>query len=443
MMQSILPTNLEQKAGMFKAYTKSITRIIPSTGQQTVKAGDTTIFSLPVGSIVNLKSFRLNFHGKTGGIKNHSVKFPKFMASMIERLEIFCNGQSIQNIPNYGTVYHIMRDFSKNYDKYAKKLSNNANPSMDKLLAADGTLTNQASNANADVLVVDSCHKDYCIDDWCGFLDSAHEFFNTNLVGSFEIHITWAPNEVLCGSGTAGYTRTYEISKLYGFIDVINFKTDDYIRELDRKISANGELAIPYKNYRTYLGATTTYNKNGVTRITESTQSLDKIMLTYLPSDRTTFAALNGAINNTNYYRRAGTGLGYDVDRNATGTIQFEINSQDVSNPLSLVEAYEETLKAFELDRENTKTTNPLMTDIVDWENNFFVAALSTSHLNDIHEDKTVISGIDTNATSLNLAIKTQNGKANHANQAATPLVINEMTSVLRIGAGRAVSVVF
>jgi hypothetical protein len=440
----MLPTNFEDKTAFFKAYSKTLNRIIPSTGQSDVVAGGVTIFQLPQASVVSLKSFRLNFHAKCNGDATHIVNFPRFMASMIERLEIFCNGQSIQNITNYGTIYNLMRDYSKDYPKYAAKPCNNADPSNDFLMTAAGAVTAyDTRTCTSTNLTINSSEKDYCIDDWVGFLDSAPEFFNTNLVGNMEIHITWAPNSVL--AGTAGITPTYTISKLIGWVDVIHFKDDAYINELDRKLSTNGEIAIPYKNYRSYLGATTVENKTSTTRITESTQSLDKIMLTYLPSTRTTYAPLNTDLNSTNYYRRSGLGLGYNATRTGTGTIAYEINSQLVGNPMGFNEVWEETMKAFELDRDNVKHMNPLIKNLGSYEKEFFVSALSTSHLNGANEDKTIISGLDTQATSLNISVITDstNGKASDAAQSAQPLIITDMTAILRIGAGRQVSVLF
>lgn len=444
----MLPTNFEDKTAFFKAYSKTINRIIPSTGQSDVSAGGVTIFSLPQASVVSLKSFRLNFHAKTNGTADKICNFPRFMSSMIERLEIFCNGVSITNITNYGTIYNITRDFSKDYPKYAAKKANNADPSKDSVMAADGTVVSAtglkapcAVGTPAQKLIVNSGENDYCIDDWVGFLDSAPEFFNTNLVGNMEIHITWAPNSVLAGTVD---TPEYTISKLIGFIDVIHFKDDAYINELDRKLSS-GEIALPYKNYRSYLGAVTSQNKTCTTRITESTQSLDKIMLTFLPTNRTTKDILYDNINSSKYYQRSGLGLGFNDARTSSGTVQYEINSQLVCNPLTMVEVWEETMKAFELDRDNYKHMNPLITDLTSYEKDFYLSALSTSHLNGLYEGKTVISGIDTQATSLNISVvcDSASGKTANAAQSAQPLIITEMTAILRIGAGRQINALF
>ena len=169
-------------------------------------------------------------------------------------------------------------------------------------------------------------------------------------------------------------------------------------------------------------------------------------MLTFLPSTRTTYAAINTAINNGNYFQRSGLGLGFQVNKKATGTVQYEINSQDVSNPMGFVETWQETCKAFELDRDNTKHMNSDIKNLGVYETDFFVSCLSTSHLNGQFEDKTIISGIDTQATSLNISVNTVNqptDRTDMTKQSAQPLIITEMTAILKIGAGRQVSALF
>jgi len=438
----MLPTNFEDKTVFFKAYNKTLNRIIPSTGQQDILPASTTIFSLPQASVLDMKSFRLNFHGKTNGTSTDTVLFPKFIASLIERMEIFVNGVSIQNITNYGVIYQIMRNYSKDFEKYDRKLNNNSHPEKFETMTDAGVVTTtDARSATTGVLLANTQERDYCIDDWVGFLDTCPEFFNTNLVGNVEIHITWASATCLASANVT--SPSYTLSNMYAFVDVVHFKDDSYINELDRKLSVNGELVIPYKNYRCYLGASLTNTKATTLRITESSQSIDKVMLTFLPTTRTTRGGWNTSVNNTNYYELSGLGLGYNTTHTASGTVQWEINSQDVSNPLSFPEVYQETIKAFELDRDgNAKHGNPAITPAL-YEKSFFVACLSTSHLNAPDETKTIVSGMDSQATALQIACKTKNGRATDNAQAGQPLMITEMTALLRIGGGRQISVMF
>ena len=339
-----------------------------------------------------------------------------------------------------------MRDLSSDYAKYSTKLSNNSNPNYDYTMSADGTTTihnYSTANPGNGSLSINQCKKSYCIDDWIGFLDTAPEFLNTNLLGSVEIHITFQSANV-CMVSDGGPVPDYTFKDMVAWCDTIHFKDQAYLNELDSIVNTPEGLVIPYKNYRTYLGAVLTNSKDCTTRITESTQSLDKIITTFIPNDRNTAGPFVFDTKQSKYFTRNGLGIGFnETDRTKSGTIQYEINSQDISNPLSFVEMYEETVKAFELDRENLKNSNTVMRDMIFYEKYFFVSAISTSHLNGPKETKNIISGIDTGATSLNIAVKTKNGKTPDAAQGGQMMIITEMTSLLRIGAGRQISTMF
>jgi hypothetical protein len=124
-------------------------------------------------------------------------------------------------------------------------------------------------------------------------------------------------------------------------------------------------------------------------------------------------------------------------------TVQFEINSQDLpTQPLSLVSQYEETLKTFELNADNINKINPGITDLVRYEKDFYCCALSTSHINDKRPDF-LISGKNTQATSMNVAVKVVGGRTADPAQACQPIVITEMSAVLIVKPGRSVQVKF
>ena len=56
--------------------------------------------------------------------------FPRNTASLIENLEIKINGQSRQNINQYGYIYNILNDYMCGYDTTAKnRIGSNADPS--------------------------------------------------------------------------------------------------------------------------------------------------------------------------------------------------------------------------------------------------------------------------------------------------------------------------
>lgn len=492
------PTNFNNKIDVFQNYNKAPHRIIPSTGQATVNPGDTTIFTMPIKTI-DWDTFRLDFDAKTAGTNTEIQGFPQFMPCMIDQLDIYVNGINVQHIPYYGTVFKIMKDYSVSFDDALKKVGNNADPSVVMSMTDAGVLEKKNRYTSTGETALNRCEGKYSIDEWVGFISScAPRIWNTNMVGTIELHIKWAPVSVLWGTSAAG-AYNYEISNLYAYVDVIDWKDASYYDGIEAKLTSEGGFKIPYKNYRVHLGNSLTNTKQSTTRFTESTQSLDKIIFTYLHgarntnarlqlgtpdntapvkilpteaandgSDAATTQALANALktkynanvvggyvapsnfcyetlksiedpyllNTSQYFRRNGLGM-------AGGSVQFEINSQDVpSFPLTLLGQYEETLKAFELNDKDLKLINPGIRDINRYERDFYCCALSTSHIND-KRDVSLISGKDTQATSMSLCVKATQGRATNNAQAAQPCVITEMSAILMIGSGRECSVIF
>lgn len=158
----------------------------------------------------------------------------------------------------------------------------------------------------------------------------------------------------------------------------------------------------------------------------------------YLKSTRDT-----SLLNSSRFFRRTGVGLGYNADRTRTAQIQFELDSQDLHNPMDMVSAYEETKKCFQLDYNNIHKANPGITDFNTWLKDFFVCAYSVSHVGGKTKGY-LVSGVDTMATAVNIAVKVTNAPrtaAGNASNGGIPMLITEYTSMLLIGDGRSVAV--
>ena len=125
-----------------------------------------------------------------------------------------------------------------------------------------------------------------------------------------------------------------------------------------------------------------------------------------------------------------------------TGTVQFEINSQDMTPPLTLTQMYHETMKAFEINDSRQATINPSICDLTKYEKDFFVAGFSTSHINALKTDTVQLTGRNTQSTSMNISVKAVNGRGQNNAQKATSIIFTEMTSYLLVQAGRNISLI-
>jgi hypothetical protein len=404
------------------------------------------------------------------------------MSSLIQSLEIKINGKRVQHINDYNTIYNMLINYSPEYAKVASKLHNNSDPSVqivydDITDPAAHTLTkhvvHRVPSASADI---NGFKKLYCIDDFIGFLNTPKSFYNTNSVGDTEIIITWASGNVLWKNAGA-LVPSYTITNIEAKIDGIDFRDEGYLNQYASKIENGGDV-FSFKHYELYFGDELNGTKITNMRITESTTSLNKIFFSYLSSVRETPAplqlgdAINAAgantaalivaggvpdvnytydtlvslknpstLNTSEYFRQSGYGMGGISGKGAE--ITFKIDGQDAYTGLNFINAYAETLKTMNLNYDNLHRANPAIKDLFSYEKDFYLVAFSTEHIGGYDPNRvSLVSGIDTNASSINLEIQVKNlERGLHANMSSKPVILTETTKILTIGAGRMVSI--
>ena len=120
-----IPTGMLYRVKQIMGISKTTVKIVPMSGQTSVANGGKIIFNLPPNCLVDLSTLEFNFRGQTqhGGngsawsttsgtatnAANYVNKryFPRNISSIIENLEVKINGQSRQNINQYGYLYNI------------------------------------------------------------------------------------------------------------------------------------------------------------------------------------------------------------------------------------------------------------------------------------------------------------------------------------------------
>jgi hypothetical protein len=371
---------------------------------------------------------------------------------------------------------------------------------VDGVITRYNTYTNQAADATVNSFAGHYCWNNSTFAN--SFLGTCEpSILDTNLFGNIEIHITLAGPNVLFASGLtapgggsafSADNIGYELSDIVMYVDKLDFKDFRYKTFMQSILESPQRLKIPYKNYNVYMGnpVETGQAKTGEIKVTESCQSLDRLIFSFMDNtipqgkqelqlgsrnivataaaaslgsaaDITTYLNDNltdasiprsqynynyisqtgqdQLLNTSLYFRANGLGMGAPAGTRTTGTVQFRINSQDVSHPLSLPEQHAETLKCFELNDTDQKQINPCIKNINLYERDWYACALSTSHINDKNngEKYVLVSGLDTNATSLNLSVRYTAGRAADDAQCSIPLLITEFTSHLIVAPGR------
>ena len=209
---TMLPKTFLHSSSEFKDFSKQIIEILPDGNGDNFKAGSVVRFSLPPGSTLNLNNMALHFNADiplyasglgsagtgSGAVapttltETYNIYPPKYIASLINQITIYCNGQIVQQISDYNQIVNILTDMSKTNNK-SKILSNGG-----------GTLVPVGNVFDAGT--TDPHQSDYIITDWFGILGSAEtkevsgSIIDTNMLGNCVLEFQFAKNNVLSRS---------------------------------------------------------------------------------------------------------------------------------------------------------------------------------------------------------------------------------------------------
>ena len=339
-----IPNGLLYRAKQIMGISKQSLKLTPLSGQTTVSNGQKIIVALPPNSLVDLSTFELNFQGITqhrgngtagGGtgtatnVANIVQKayFPRNTASLIENLEIKVNGQSRQNINQYGYLFNILNDYTCGVDSAAKnRIGMNTDPS-NKTIYNYGQPTRYAGypHGNTNDTVGNSAWDQdyYTIRQWLGFLggNTSTTIIDTSLYGDITIEITLAPSDVLMLSNPTGTLTSYSagtnsengigfaagssaaatnaaypssitgnsngyVLQNIGFIITRYDINNSYYQAVASVLESGAVFKLYYPNYSVFLGTAIALGSGTTTRFNLSTQSLDMVIATRQVQDR-------------------------------------------------------------------------------------------------------------------------------------------------------------
>jgi hypothetical protein len=329
-----IPNSMLYRVKQIQGVSKQILKLVPNSGQTSVGAGQKIIVSLPANSLVDLSTFEFNFTGQTQHNGNASASynnnyvqtrfFPRNTASLIENLEIKINGQSRQNINQYGYLYNILYDYTCGDDANRKnRIGCNADPSNKAFYLKSGVRRRAgypiglyAVNGDNDWSCRDK--DNYTIRQWLGILggNASTTVIDTSIYGQVDIEITLAPAGVLIlgaaiatatitalttgtseigvattgGSGTTGLVSSegtsYSLSNIAFSITRYDMPSS-YYDAVRSVLQSGATYKFYYPNYSCFQGIAAS-NKSGTTRFTLSTQSLDMVIGTFQIPNRDT-----------------------------------------------------------------------------------------------------------------------------------------------------------
>ncbi|MEI6628856.1 MAG: hypothetical protein WCN27_05600, partial [Alphaproteobacteria bacterium] len=469
-----IPNGMLYRVKQIQNISKQTLKLVPISGQVNVSNSQKIIVSLPPNSLVDLSTFEMNFLGATKHLGNGVVTncanyvqkayFPRNTASLIENLEIKINGQSRQNINQYGYLFNILYDFTCGHDAVAKnRIGCNADPSNKTTYYngqprrysgyPQGCTTDTSTNAYLD-------QDNYTIRQWLGILggNASTSIIDTSLYGDITIEITLAPSDVLMLSSpigtlatlasttnaevgiatTVGAAAALNASQGIGYtLSNIGFQItrydmpSSYYQAVASVLEAGAVFKLYYPNYSVFMGSQQSLPKGGTTRFNISTQSLDMVISTFQVQDRgINQAPILGSVN-TNYiqpnsdlatYGEFGsslynfnTALVKGVSKTLNNSKYFVRNGDGIAYstyivgavrliPETIPEQFNGVLRAWNSQNDTLGGLYPGIQSLAHYQTQFYSHILSLNVTNE--HDMYTVSGLNCSATPISIALE-------------------------------------
>lgn len=261
-------------------HTTNSYRLRPQ-GSDTASSQSTVRFDLPNNTLLDLKEVKFLFNAKTtGGVANRLARLPNKISSLIERVSVSIGGVEVYSSHSaYNEVAHI-----KQILECGKTKANNRIMSHDFIVPAvspvDGTTlsTNEApSSANQET--------QFCIGggDLLGFFEGMPRVFDTALVGSIVLEMTFAPSTILVQCNTtaltdaptgAASTLDYTVNNMRLLVTAYGVMDGVYDASVDNQMqSSPSGIEFAFKQYYTFFDTFTGSSRFSLSGV----QCLDKL----------------------------------------------------------------------------------------------------------------------------------------------------------------------
>jgi len=419
--------------------------------------------NLPVGRMIDMRSVCLYAKATTTGTGT-TVCHPHLprggLNSLIEQLQITCNGRILQSTSQYNYIWNILADVSGYYsqEQAAKRITELFDPSIratNLVGEANPVITNTINDVSADVY-------NLAVNQWLGFFSqNSCSTLNTNDLGTVQVSITLAPNSCLWygktqGNSTDSTANSYKLEEVRLAMDCITFTNSTYFELVKTQLEGEG-LNIAYYEYTPLIGNSVAKSTGGITFSGQiNCSSLDQVIATFRPTTYDTPTKLylangitqTGAVNltdtnfnkvladletnsdgftfnNSVYYVRDGGG--YDGS-------SFFINSQPFTQNASPVECINGVLQAMNYTNLDvgSGSFHPGVVSTGHFFNHYFCDILSLE--NESADGSFWISGLSSQGGTINISY---NCRFKTRTNTVYPYLICRTTKTLNIKIGR------
>lgn len=289
-------------AGFPKALSYSIKQMADNMSRIGVKLtpdrvsgiapNDTITFKLPNSSLVDMRSLNFFYKFSTSGTTGTFIH-PRYSSTLIERVSVIINGQTISITPAYAFLYNTLMDLEgSSFDQLSKRnVCEFFDPSVritaaDPSSSADVALSGGTWIANGTTA---PSKIDGAITHWLGFLGSCQPgVIDTSSLGDVYIQIQFSTAYVLPSTINATSQTlagaSFTLDDVYATCDVISFASDTYYNALASKLGSGG-LNIGFYEYLNARFASITKSSGANVTWNISANSLDQLIGTFQKTD--------------------------------------------------------------------------------------------------------------------------------------------------------------
>ena len=442
-----------------------------------ISPNDIITIKLPNSSLVDLRTFNLFYQFTTTGTTG-TFLHPRYSSSIIERISVIINGNTIDILPGYNYLYNILMDLEgSSFDQFSKR---NVCEFFDPSLRFSST----APTSSADVAITGTnclatgstapSKVDGAITHWLGFLGSTQpQILDLSDLGDvflqFQISNPYILPSTINATAQTLAGGSFTLDNVYATCDVINFASDEYYALKAAKLTSSG-LNVGFYSYLNASFATITKSSGINVNWNVSANSLDQIICTMRKTDQSSTwkpmvvyasndagsAVYNmsqivadpiGKVNNTGSIRSEVLGDGfmnsYYFLRNAQAIKEsrISINNRSLNyGYLSPKEIFIETMKALGYNHIDLGTNglNACIFSLVHFCKYYF------AHIEDLTIQDTKdfwISGLNTIGSTATITWEANfDGSSN--SQTAIPVMYARLSKILNIQPGRNISVI-
>lgn len=449
-------------------------KITPDKGSS-IAPNDIITIKLPNSSLVDLRSFNLFYQFSTTGSTGTFIH-PRYSSSLIERISIIINGNTIDITPSYNFLYNILMDLECGQEQYSKRnVCEFFDPTL-KLTSADPT------SASDVALVYDNWAKsgqtapskiDGAISTWLAFLGSCNpQIIDTSDLGDVFIQFQFANQYILPATINATAQTlagaSYTLDNVYATIDVISFASDEYYKLKASKLVSSG-LNIGFYSYLSARFASVTKTTGINVNWNVSANSLDQIICTMAKADQNStwkplviygsndtgatvynmsqLIANPALVNNTGSIRTDAIGdafcNSYYFMRNGQSIKEsrVSINNRAINYGfLSAKEIFIQTMKSLGYNQiDLTGGVNPGIFSLVHFCKYYF------AHIEDLTIQDTKdfwVSGLNSLGSTLTITWEANFSGTSTNTQSCVPVLYARLSKILNIQQGRNITVI-